>query len=264
MKLGMPTLIEFKALEQNVDFCMEANLDFIELNMNLPIYTPQYLDHMELKRIKKGYGIDFSIHLPEEVDLSSFHPSIRKGHLQLCKETIEWASKAEIKTLNMHLHKGIYFTLPHGRIWVNEQYESEFKQSLYESFYELLQLSKSTGVELCIENTANFNIPFISRALEVLLEFEDFHLTWDVGHDALTNFKEEPFFNRFADRVKHMHLHDFNGKSDHQPPFTGIVPINKRLQFAQEHDISVVIEVKTSKALKESIKQIRKNFDFWS
>lgn len=261
MKLGMPTLIEFKALEQNVDFCVENNLHFIELNMNLPIYTPQYLDHMKLRKIKKEYGIDFSIHLPEEIDLASFHPSIRKGHLQLCKETINWANRAEIKTLNMHLNNGIYFTLPQERVWVNEQYESELNESLYESFNELLQLSKSVGVELCIENTANFNVPFISRALEVLLAFKDFNLTWDVGHDALTNFNEEPFFNRFADRIKHMHLHDYNGKSDHQPLYSGIVPINKRLQFAQDHDISIVIEVKTSEALKESVKQISNNFD---
>ncbi|MCY9698155.1 apurinic/apyrimidinic endonuclease family protein [Paenibacillus alginolyticus] len=133
MQLGMPTLIEFKTLEQNVDLCKELGLDFIELNMNLPICLPENLSHQEIRHIKKGYDIEFTVHLPEEIDLSSFHPSIRMGHLQRCKETIEWANMAGIQTLNMHLNNGIYFTLPHERMWINEQYESEFNKLLFES-----------------------------------------------------------------------------------------------------------------------------------
>lgn len=260
MKLGMPTLIEYKSLEPNLKLCKDLNLDFIELSMNLPIYTPEYLPHQEILDIKRENGIDFTIHLPEEIDLSSFHPSMRKGHLERCIETIEWAAKAQIKTINMHLNKGIYFTLPHTKVWINEQYESEFQQALYESYRYLYEYSKPFGIELCIENTANFHIPFISRSLDKLSEFDNFYLTWDVGHDAIASFNEEPYFIKFTDRIKHMHLHDYNGKSDHQPLYTGIVPINKRLQFAQAHQLSVVIEVKTSTTLIESVEAINRNF----
>jgi sugar phosphate isomerase/epimerase len=260
MKLGMPSLIEFKTLEQNVKLCHELRLDFIELNMNLPICMPESLDYKEIRRIKKEYGIQFTVHLPEELDLSSFHPSIRKGHLERCKETIEWASLAEIRTLNMHLNNGIYFTLPHQKMWINEQYQEEFKQMLYESYAVLYSIAESMDVELCIENTCNFHMPFISSALEMLESFEIFNLTLDVGHDAKANYNEEPIFMRFKDCIKHMHLHDYNGKSDHQELYTGTVPINDRLQFAYKHDLSVVIEVKTSESLKESINQVRSNF----
>ena len=260
MKLGMPTLIEHKSLEPNLRLCKDLNLEFIELNMNLPIYTPEYLHHQEILDMKREHGIDFTIHLPEEIDLSSFHPSMRNGHLERCIETIDWAAKSQIKTINMHLNKGIYFTLPHTRVWINEQYESEFQSALYESYRYLYKYTKPLGVELCIENTANFHIPFISKSLEKLSEFKNFYLTWDVGHDAVANFNEEPYFNRFSDRIKHMHLHDYNGKSDHQPVYTGVVPINKRLQFAQAHHLTVVVEVKTSTSLIESVEAIRCNF----
>jgi hypothetical protein len=45
--------------------------------MNLPICLPETLPSKEIIRLKKLYGIDFTIHLPEEIDLSSFHTPIR-------------------------------------------------------------------------------------------------------------------------------------------------------------------------------------------
>ncbi|KQX68022.1 hypothetical protein [Paenibacillus sp. Root444D2] len=60
MKLGMPTLIEFKTLEQNVDLCKELGLDFIELNMNLPICLPENLSYQEIRQMKNEYGIEFT------------------------------------------------------------------------------------------------------------------------------------------------------------------------------------------------------------
>jgi sugar phosphate isomerase/epimerase len=162
----------------------------------------------------------------------------------------------------MHLNNGIYFTLPHERMWINEQYESEFNKVLYDSYSQLYQLADSLDVVLSIENTCNFHIPFIRSALEMLAKFDNFHLTWDVGHDAKVHFKEEVLFREFTDRIKHMHLHDCNDKSDHQPLYSGNVPINDRILFAENHDLSVVIEVKTSASLRESVEQIKKNYKF--
>lgn len=222
MKLGMPTLIEFENFEDNIRLCQELKLDFIELNMNLPIFTPEALHVLDIIRLKQQHDIEFTVHLPEELDLSSFHPSIRRGHLERCQETMEWAKFAGISTINMHLNNGIYFTLPDRRVWIN------------------------------------FQIPFIQEAIEQLnASFDNFYLTWDVGHDAKTHFAEEPIFIKHTDRIKHMHLHDYNGKSDHQTLYSGQAPINERLELAQINNLSVVVEVKTSESLKESIERIR-------
>lgn len=256
MNLGMPALIEFNSLEENIMLCKELDLDFIELNMNYPIFMPEKFSYKEILDAKAKYGIDFTVHFPEEIDLTSFHPSIRKGHLERCKELIEWTSKAKIKIANMHLNNGIYCTLPNSRQWINEKYEEEYRKLLYESYSELNAHANLLGVILCIENTSNFHISFIHRAINLLTEFDNFNLTWDVGHDAMVNFSEKPIFMKFANRVKHMHLHDYNEKSDHQPLYTGIIPIDERLQFAKDNNISVVIEVKTSETLKESVSKI--------
>ncbi|WP_409346485.1 sugar phosphate isomerase/epimerase family protein [Paenibacillus sp. MBLB4367] len=260
MKLGMPSLIEYGTLEENAALCRELELDFIELNMNLPICMPESLPSTSIRFIREQYGIDFTIHLPEELDLSSFHPAIRKGHVERCKESLIWASEAGIRTLNMHLNTGIYFTLPHEKVWINESFENRFAELLEESCTELYPLAESYGIELCIENTCNFHIPFVRRTIDRLArQFRPFSLTWDAGHDAKTNFQEQPVFEAYNDRIRHMHLHDFNGKSDHLPLFTGHVPIRERLRLAEENNISVVIEVKTSEALKQSIRLLRNN-----
>ncbi|WIV11576.1 TIM barrel protein [Proteiniborus sp. MB09-C3] len=256
MKLGMPVLIEFNSLEENIRLCNELKLDFIELNMNYPIFMPESFSYRKALEAKRKYGVNFTVHFPEEIDLSSFHPPIKKGHIERCKELIEWTSKAEIKLANMHLSNGIYCTLPSSRQWINEKYEEEFKKLLYKSYSELNDYASSLGVILCIENTSNFHIPFIKRALDMLTVFENFNLTWDVGHDAKVNFSEKPVLMNLADRIKHMHLHDFNEESDHQSLYTGIIPIDERLEFARDNNISVVIEVKTSEALKESVNKI--------
>ncbi|MDF2670084.1 MAG: endonuclease [Paenibacillus sp.] len=258
MKLGMPALVEYRSIVENVELCHKLGLDFVELNMNLPQCLPETLSYQQINAHKERYSVDFTIHLPEEMDLSSFHPPIRKGHIERCKQAMEWAHLSGIRVLNMHLNKGIYFTMPDSKVWINEQYESEFVELLYESYLELYKLAKSYEVMLCIENTGNFHIPFVRRALDALSEFDNFYLTWDVGHDAKADFVEESVFTHYQASIRHMHLHDYNGQSDHQPLYSGIVPINERLNIAMKDQLSVVIEVKTSEALAESVSALKK------
>ncbi|MDP5273861.1 sugar phosphate isomerase/epimerase family protein [Chengkuizengella axinellae] len=256
MKYGMPTLIELKSLEGNIKLCKKLGLNFIELNMNLPFCIPENLHPKYLKQLKKKYEIDFTIHLPEELDLTSFQPSIREGHLKRCLEIIKWAHISEIKILNMHLNKGIYFTLPNTKKWINEEYESQFLHLLTESFSQLYNDANSMGVIVCIENTCNFQLPFIQKALKQLAISDPFALTWDTGHDAKTDYNEKPVLMQFKDQIKHMHLHDYNGVSDHQTLYSGSIPIDERLDFAKENGLSVVIEVKTVQSLVESVKRL--------
>ena len=47
MLFGMPTLIETNTLEDCAVLCKDFNLDFIELNMNLPQYQLQNIDAVD-------------------------------------------------------------------------------------------------------------------------------------------------------------------------------------------------------------------------
>ncbi len=39
--LGMPTLIELESISDNINLCRELNLDYIEINMNMPRFFLQ-------------------------------------------------------------------------------------------------------------------------------------------------------------------------------------------------------------------------------
>lgn len=260
LRLGMPTLVEFYTLEENIALCKRLGLDFIELNMNLPVFLPESLPSEAIAECRRTYGIDFTVHLPEEIDLTSYHPVIRQGHLTRCKEAIEWAAAAGVSRVNMHIHNGIYFTLPDRKVWIHEQYEERFAGLLLESYLALWSHAQACGVQICIENAGNFHLPFIARGLARLSEHSGFALTWDVGHDAKADFREQPLIERMLPQVAHMHLHDVAGGSDHQLLYTGIVPIDERLRLADERQWTVVIETKTAGALAESVRRLRERY----
>lgn len=255
--LGMPALIEIPGLNDLVDLCQELELSFIELNMNLPENSPEELDPLEVRDASKRYGIEFTLHSPDELDLGSLHPTVREGHLDAMREALGWSAQAGIRVLNMHIGTGIYFTLPDRRVWIYERYEDRFITNLWAAYRDLLPLARASGVDVCTENVNNFDIPFVSRAIDELCCLNGFNLTWDVGHDARSGFRERETLLRHEARIRHMHLHDYNGKSDHQVPGTGMVDIPNLLDFARRKDIRVLVETKTPEALRESVKAVR-------
>ena len=126
IKLGMPTLIELPSVEANVQLCRKLGLSFVELNMNLPEYRPEVLPADRVRAVTGETGVGFTLHLPEELDLASFHPAIREGHLRCCTDAIRWAGECGVKVVTLHLHSGVYFTLPDRRRWVYEQHREQF------------------------------------------------------------------------------------------------------------------------------------------
>jgi sugar phosphate isomerase/epimerase len=59
------------------------------------------------------------------------------------------------------------------------------------------------------------------------------------------------------DKVWHMHFHDWDGKSDHQIPFTGQLPCDRYLRLAKDNEMSVLVEVKTEEAVRSAINIMR-------
>ncbi|MCX7921019.1 MAG: sugar phosphate isomerase/epimerase [Clostridia bacterium] len=255
--LGMPTLIQLQSLSDTVDLCKELGLEFIELNMNMPQYCPETLDPYRVGKLSNKSGMEFTLHLPEEIDLASFHYQIREGHLSRCKEALEWSAKAGVKLVNMHINSGVFFTLPDSKVWIYGKYETQFITNLIASLSELIELSQKHNIKLCFENAGNFHLPHIENALDYLARREGFGLTWDTGHDAKSGYKERDILLRHRRKIAHMHLHDFDGISDHQVLFTGSINIKEMLAFAYSQNIRVVIETKTADALAKSISKLK-------
>lgn len=257
-QFGMPALMEYQELRPNLELCQELGLDFIELNMNLPYSFPENLSSRDMKKALKE-GLRFSIHLHDELDLGSLHQSVRQGHLARCEDALRWGAKNGVFLLNLHLNPGVYFTLPDRKVWVYERYLDGYVDSLNDSLSHLSALASALGIRICLENTGHFAHPFMRRAAESVLDLESVGLCWDIGHDARVGRQEEDFMLAHLDRIWHMHFHDYNGKSDHQLPFTGQIDCQRFLGLAREQDMSVLIEVKTEVAVRQAVESMKQH-----
>jgi sugar phosphate isomerase/epimerase len=256
MRFGMPTLMELPDVNAAVDLCRGLGLSFIEINMNLPAFCPQNLPPETLRQITLDTGIGFTLHLPEELDMASIHPVLRDAHIRLVQEAMQWAGKAGVSILNLHLNEGVHFTLPDRRAWVYETHANSFVGRVLDTFDGLLKTAREHGLQLCVEN-CNFHRPYVRKAIEALVQMDGFRLTWDTGHNAGTGYLETPILERYSDLIAHMHIHDFSSARDHQVLFSGTVNLDKAIHFASSRDIGAVIETKTIDSITESVRRLR-------
>ncbi len=130
MSFGMPTLIETRTLEECAKLCAELGLDFIELNMNLPQYQLDKIDVEYFKSIADKYGIYYTIHLDENLNVCDFNSYVAEAYIKTVADTIEIAKQLDIKVLNMHMAKGVYFTLPNRKVLLFSEYKEQYLKSI--------------------------------------------------------------------------------------------------------------------------------------
>lgn len=256
MNLGMPVLLELETPQRSAQLCARLGLRTLELSMNLPQCCPEAQDAAALRALSADHGLELTLHLPEEMDLATFHEPVRRGHLERAVQAVRWAASGGVKLVNMHLHAGVYYTLPEGRSYVYAT-QADFAQRLCNGVGELARAAAAEGVSLCVENTGQFNLPFLSAPLQRLVDAGAVSLTWDTGHDGKNGFADRPFLLRNAAALRHMHLHDFDDSHDHWPLNTGKLNLGEMLHLAEELRLSVILEVKTARALERSVEVVR-------
>ncbi|MFA9423338.1 MAG: sugar phosphate isomerase/epimerase family protein [Sedimentibacter sp.] len=258
MKIGMPALVEYKTLNELVDLCLKLNLSFIELNMNMPYNFIENINPAELIKITKSTNIEFTMHMPDDADLGTFYESVRQGYVKLFSDTIDWAKESGVKLLNMHVIEGAKMTLPDKKVYIYDQYSEEFQNNFIKSIGILSKKAEEKGIILSIENSSNFGKIYIQKVLDKAITYPNVKLTWDTGHDAVSNFTDQIYLMNHKDEITHMHLHDAVGTKDHQVLFEGDLNIPELIQFAKQKNIRVLVEVKTAAALEKSIDALNK------
>ncbi|MFA9464728.1 MAG: TIM barrel protein [Velocimicrobium sp.] len=259
MIFGMPTLIELNGLEETMELCLELGLDFVELNMNLPLYQLNQLENIEvLKMLKNKYQLFYTIHLDENLNVSDFNPLVAKAYMETVERSIQVAKKLDIPILNMHMNHGVHFTLPDRKVKLFDQYKETYLQSII-GFRDMCeQTIGHDDIYICIENTDGFT-DYEKEAIELLLQSNVFALTWDIGHSNSCDNKDEAFIIKHERQLQHFHIHDGSNKSDHMTLGTGEIDLIKRLDIAKQKNCRCVVETKTVDALKKSVKWLEKN-----
>ncbi len=253
---GMPTLIELKSLEDSAALCRGLGLKFIELNMSFPQNQLENMDVEELLRVKEKYGIFYTIHLDEELNPCSLNPGVRQAYVENVLGTVELAKKLGIPTLNMHMLRGIYCTLPAKRVYIYEENEEVYLGYLRQFRDKVTETIGDNGVKICLENTDGFDLPFLIHGLDLLLESPAFAMTYDIGHDYAIDCRDKPIILERASHLMHMHMHDALGKQVHLALGDGEMDLESYLRLAAEHNCRVVLETKTVAALKQSARWV--------
>lgn len=256
MKLGMPSLIETNTPEECAALCARLGLDFVELNMNLPQYQIQTMDAARMGEIAEKYGIFYTIHLDENMNMADFNPLVADAYRETVVQTIALAKKLRIPVLNMHMPVGVYFTLPGGKVYLFERYRQDFLRNLARFRDACHQAIGDSGIKICVENWHGYT-GWQIEALDLLVESPVFGLTFDVGHNHCKGGMDEPVILQRKERLHHMHIHDVAGGKDHRPLGTGELDKEKYLSLARHLDCSVVVETKTIAGLEESIEWLK-------
>jgi sugar phosphate isomerase/epimerase len=251
MEFGMPTLIEIDDLEHTLKLANE-------------LYLPQYqCEELErnlatLKSFKDKYGIYYTIHLDENLNVCDFNNAVREAYLSTVVRTIEIAKQLNIPMINMHMNHGVHFTLPHKKVRLFEMYKDNYLQSVLD-FKRLCEKSiGSSNIIISIENTNGY-FQYEKEAISLLLEGNVFGLTWDIGHSNAVDNMDEEFIISQESKLTHFHIHDGLNKYDHMTLGTGEIDLSQRLQLAEKNNCRCVVETKTIDSLRKSVKWLRKN-----
>ena len=272
LQFGMPTLIENRTPENNVELCRSLGLRFIELNMNFPEYQVDRLEQTDdLLRLGEQAGIYFTIHLDENLNIADFNPLVSEAYLETVRRSVAVAEKllplrdrfgdgTQPLTLNMHMHHGIYITLPDRKV---QMYDRDF-DTYMDAFARFRTLCEEwigeSGIRIAVENTDGFR-GYERKAVDFLLESPKFGLTWDIGHSKAVGETDVPFILSHRDRLIHFHIHDGTEKPprNHLGLSDGEIDLNERLNLAESRSARCVLETKTVAALKQSVRWLHDN-----
>lgn len=252
MELGMPFLLETRTLSDACALARSLDLSFVELNMNFPECGAEALNADALNALKKQFGLYFTLHLDESFNPFEFNPSVREAWLGVAERAIRLASRIGAPIVNMHMHGGVYITLPTERVYLYSRYRDEYMGAV-KALRERCERALAGGdTRISVENTGGF-APHEREAVDALLESPRFGLTLDVGHSLCAGGVDIPFYEARADRLIHMHLHGAEGRRCHLPLDEGVIDARKMLVLARAHGARVVLETKTVAALTASV-----------
>lgn len=257
MKFGMPALVECKDITECAEVAKNNGLDFVEINMSFPQYIPQNSDAELYKRLSEKYGIFYTIHADEQLNPFDFNPAVSECYFGAMADCIDFAIKIGAPVINMHLIKGVYVTLPEKVILLTDVYRDEYMSRVKDFIRMCEEKIGNSGLKIAIENV-DLN-PFTKSQIEALDYFmasSAFALTLDVGHDDCMDGKDRHIFEKYPDKLFHMHFHDSDGKHPHLPLGEGKIDLAAKLAMLKP-DSTCLVEVKTIDGLEKSVKYLR-------
>ena len=253
MKVGLPLLFEYQTVEDNLILAKKLGLDFVELNLNFS-YCRKAMEDGTLDRLHSKYDLKFTLHFFDEADFGSYNEVV-DAYLSLLKKYASLA-KGYVKMVNFHNNAGPYVTISGVKHYIYSKEYDEYIVRLINNLKKAKEILDEYGMDMVIENVdLGADVKFLSDNF-IELSKRGFHFNLDVGHDYINGCPFTKLIEKNSFVLDEMHLHDAKDKMCHLQLGTGVIPVDKYLNLAKENDLYLLLEVKSSKDLEESIKVI--------
>ncbi|QXM06599.1 sugar phosphate isomerase/epimerase family protein [Crassaminicella indica] len=259
MKVGYAASAGEIDIFDTLKYTKENGFDCVELNVNMPIFFPENFtkeDREKIKKYKEENNIAITLHAPEDITLLQLQENIRRATIDRLKEVIDFGHDIGASRITMHIGSVVCFTLTDRKSYLDEFYCEEYKKVLKESLIELGNYAENK-VYLCIENSGRFPEKVVQEVLDEIIGKENIYLTWDIGHSYTNQYNEIAFFLKHIAYIKTCHLHDHNGKSDHQIIGRGNVDFKWHIQKMKDIDVYYIIEVRPRENAVKSLDKLK-------
>jgi|BioPla2DNA2_1021312.scaffolds.fasta_scaffold08241_7 sugar phosphate isomerase/epimerase len=251
MTIGIPSLIEYRTVKDHLRLCAENGFDFFELNFSFPWFQIEDLNPERMSKLSCEYRVGYSFHLNDSFNPFDFSSDMRRAWLNYTDKVFMLADFLGVKRIIMHLVDGIYSAVNGNKIYANEVCLETYLENVGEFAHKCNNYLKDSGVLVCIENTNGYR-SFQKIAIETMLEYQCFGLTFDIGHNYKAGGMDEMFILEHQNRLKHFHVHNATQKANHFSLDEGVIDVKKYLDMIVKLDCTCVVEVKESSSLLRS------------
>ncbi len=230
-----PVVDEIKAVA-------DCGFDYLELCLDPPFASPELIKPAQVKAALDGEGLGvLAAHLPTFVWLADIYEGIRQASVIEVIKALEFS--AELGIRKAVLHPG-YIT---GMLRLDPSTGKNFNVDALEI---ILDRARQLEIVLCLENmfprAGQMYRP--EEFIELFNIFPDLMMTLDLAHARIQAPPGRMYqlIEAGAERIKHVHISDHNGKDDdHLPVGVGLVDAAGGLAALKRlgYDESMTIEV---------------------
>jgi sugar phosphate isomerase/epimerase len=251
MIVGFPNNPRKNILAQ-IKWIAKNGFDFIDLFLEEDLAVPEKNDVAKIKNLLRKHKLEVVGHTACYFPIGSPIKSLRE------------ATIAEIeKYFSFFMRLDVEFVTVHANWAPNIFSEKESLKFQIDTLKKMVKLAKKYGIRLMYEpiNTGNDTLKNVDIILKMV---PDLSLHLDIGHANLFGRNPEDFIKKFHKKIKHIHLHDNDGKDDlHLPIRRGNINWEKLINVLKKHyDGTITLEI-FSGGKKELLESRKKLKELW-
>jgi sugar phosphate isomerase/epimerase len=232
MKIGFPTHPRKDVLKE-IEWIGKNGFDFVDLFLEEDKAVPENIDAKKVRNLLDKYKLGVVGHTAWYLPIGSPAKSIREAAISEAGKYFRVFSKVGAKYVAIHSdwphslfseNEGVEF-----QVWTLKKLVSEARKYRLTVIYEPIGIGHDS----------------IKNVSEILRKVPGLYLHLDIGHANLCGRSPEDFIRKFHNRLRHVHMHDNNGKDDlHLPIGTGSIKWDRLIKVLKKHyDGTITLEI---------------------